>query len=153
MPWLGGFFDADGSVGLTRRVRKNVAVYTPIIVIGQSDRGLLEQIGSLIDATVYQHDAAGSSNSWGITKNRTSWQINTSNIKAVEIARKLVPFTISKRAELEAVIRYYDTYNGYTRNWRRNNIDEFNRRYEEEVEAAEACRSFLKQYRLNKDTI
>lgn len=48
--WLGGFFDADGSVSLSRRVRNGSPIYTPIVALFQADQGLMEAVGVMVDS-------------------------------------------------------------------------------------------------------
>lgn len=154
LDWIGGFFDADGSVGLSKRTRQrsDAVAFVPFVNFSQSDRDILDRIADQIGAKVYRHSAGGSVNSWGISVNRPSFMIRADNSKAIEIARRLIPVTHLKRNQLEEVVAFHDRFNNYTKGWCRwrHQNDEYDRRYAELVAAGDAVRQRLNQFR-NKD--
>lgn len=152
MDWIGGFFDADGSVGLTKRTRGLHPTYVPILSIGQSDKGILEAIGEVFELSVYLHKEAGTKNSQGINVNRDAYNLLASNSKAIIIAKSLIPVTHCKTKELQCVIDFYEKYSGYTKGWARYKNDEYYRRASILADAGEKCREELNSLRKNKDT-
>lgn len=153
LDWIGGFFDADGSVGLSKRCRirggKERYQFVPFLNIGQSDRGILEQVGKQLDAGVFLSSKAGSVSSWGVSVNRDAYILRADNAKAISIARQLLHVTHVKRDEIREVLAYYDQYNNYTKEQRGA---EYERRYDQMVIAGDACRNSLNHMRMNKDT-
>ncbi len=101
------------------------------------------------------HRKRGHSSSSGVVTTRDNYALMLSNTKAVAAARLLIPVTYAKRAELEEVVNYYDTYNNYTKGWYRwlHVNDEYNIRYKEMVEQGDKCRARLNILRSNKDTL
>ena len=154
LEWIGGFFDADGYVGLSKNERQGKGVsYIPILGIGQSDKGLLDQIATVLDAKVYLHRKAGYSNDWDVRVNRNAYCLRASNSQAVRIAKLLIPVTVSKTRELEQVVEFYEQYNNYTKGWARYGGAEYLKRCDEMIQAGDACRARLNLIRSNKDTI
>lgn len=159
LDWIGGFFDADGSVGLSRRVRKRrgreTIEFVPFLSIGQSDAGILEAIAKEIGGKVFKTGRRGDGNGWGVIQTRDSYMLRADNLKCIEIARRLVPVTHVKRHELIEVITYYDTFNNYTKGWSRwkHHSDEYARRYTVMITEGDACRARINLLRLNKDTL
>lgn len=158
LDWIGGFFDADGSITLSRRVRRREGTekveYVPALSIGQSDPGILEEISRVLGGgSVHKTRDRGSINSFGVGTNRDHYVFRADNAKAIEICRKLIPVTFCKRKELEQVVAYYEKYNNFTKGWARWGGENYTRRYDEMVREGDACRARLNLIRTNKDTL
>jgi LAGLIDADG endonuclease len=159
LAWIGGFFDADGSITLSKRNRKrgdrHTVEFVPALHLSQSDPGILEAISRQIGGGVYRTGKRGEGNSTGVIRTRDSYTLRADNAKAISICKMLLPVTFVKRKELEEVIRYYETYNNYTKGWARwaDSNQEYSKRYSEMVSQGDSCRARLNLIRQNKDTL
>ena len=160
LAYIGGFFDADGSVSLVRTTKQSKSMEAPRIIntpqlnIGQADAGLLNEISKTIGGKVFKTSNKGDISKYGITKNRDGYSLLLSNKSAIKAAKELLPFTYSKRQELLEVILFHETYCNFTKGWARHRHinPEYYRRLAIENAAGDAVRAKLKNIRLNKDT-
>lgn len=71
LKWLGGMIDSDGSIGISKSIRKsNNIVYTPSVAITSSSSFAVEYIDALLSAFDINHHIKGNSNGKNITINR-----------------------------------------------------------------------------------
>lgn len=161
LPYLGGFFDADGSTSLVRfskltaKTRIRSVTYAPAISMSQSDLGFLESVGKMLDGKVNLSGPAGSITKHGIRKTRDSYTILWTHKAAVRVGELLLPHLIIKRDEVNAVVNFHNKWNNYTKGWGRSSAlsEEYLARKQEVIDAGEACRELLKSIRLNKNTV
>jgi LAGLIDADG DNA endonuclease family protein len=91
LAWLAGFIDGDGCVSISKNTR---GVY-PLIRITQRDRWILEHVKEIAGGWTAPHQTTGFKPGsihyvWGI-----------SGKKAVELAGRLVQYSVAKRGQLE----------------------------------------------------
>lgn len=161
LPYIAGLFDADGSVSLVKRTRKSKAwgidgvSFVPVVGFSQSDLGLLKALADYLDGKVHVHAEAGGANSYGVRRNRTSFQIMWSNKEAIRVARLLQDHVIARQAELEVIITFYEVYANYTKGAGRGAgpTPENLERRAIHLTAGDAARFQLQQIRQHKNTI
>lgn len=154
--WIGGFFDADGSVCLVRRKRvSRLSIrlgFAPMLCLSQSDLGLLAGIQQEIGGgTLKRRSKAGEVNAVGVRTNRDGYQLNWSCSEAIRVMNLLRPFSIGKKGEIDLILKFYGTYANYTKGFTSGG-EIYENRYSEMVEAGETCRASLKDFRQSKDT-
>ncbi len=161
LAYIGGFFDADGSVSLTRRQRTSKAwgvvgnSFVPVVSFSQADHGLLEAIARYLEGTVYLHEKAGTVSSYGVKRNRDNFTLAWSNKAAVRVAEILMPHCIARRPELDLIIDFYRKFKNHTKGGGRGSGPSalYLQRQAELVQAGETYRAALDQSRKSKNTV
>lgn len=154
--WIGGFFDADGSVCLVRRTNKTkqgIRVgFTPYIAFSQSDHGLLKQVQKeLENGTLKKRSSAGEVNKYGVKTNRDGYQVAWSGAECVRVLSVLREYSIGKKVEIDLVLDFYNRYSNYTKGYNKGG-EEYERRYDEMVQEGLKCVAALRESRQHKDT-
>lgn len=160
LPYIAGLFDADGSVSLTKRTRLSKAwgipgvSFVPVVSFSQSDFGLLKAVADFLDGKVNLHSMAGGANSYGVKRNRNSYQIAWSNREAIRVARILKDYSIARSGELSVIIDFYEKFANFTKGAGRGSAPskENVARRALHLAAGDAARTQLQLIRQHKNT-
>lgn len=161
LPYIAGLFDADGSVSLAKRTRRSKAwgidgvSFVPVVSFSQSDLGLLTAVAKFLDGSVQIHSEAGGANSYGVKRNRTSYQIAWSNKAAIRVASVLIEHVHARKAELQVLQEFHHRYANFTKGAGRGAAPtaENLARRAELLSAGDAARQQLQLIRKHKNTI
>ena len=118
-PWLGGFFDGDGSASIYivryRRYGNLQLHFRPRLFFTQNERKILEMIRDFLNTGCMRV-----SRNFDKRYNRVFYSLEIQGYKSVrEVAQKLLPYTIIKRRQLELILKFCNLRPSWHYPWRK----------------------------------
>ncbi len=94
--YFAGFFDGEGYIGLLKRQRGKYTEYFVQISIGQNDGAVMDWIKENFGGNVY------------LVKRDGSFYWTSSNRKALEILKRILPYMKYKKPQAELAIEFFE---------------------------------------------
>lgn len=100
--WAAGFMDGEGTITLKRIRRKGTIYYQPYITCAQTVRGkeAIVRLKNLFGGSIYEYLQKG------FRDDTLQWTVASQ--KALNCARKLLPYLILKNRQAELLIQFYE---------------------------------------------
>jgi hypothetical protein len=103
LAWLAGFWDADGTISLSKQNERGRWSFGPRVGVYSSDTGTITRIREMLDTLGVNHGISET----GVPMNKQVWCIYVNNLtNALKLLTALLPYLYTKRFQAERMVEF-----------------------------------------------